>query len=235
MTPFSIHVFCVVLQAINAGVVWGLGRHDVTIDWVFVQFDRKTGVIQPSVILKDVILIRLVFAFLLLDAMQYLVHCLFPAAYKRSIKNKFNWVRWVNYSVSAPIMNVCISILTGVHDESLVFVFLVTLIVMICGAFGELEDSVNHFIVGSLLYSTVWMFMMAHFIHGAAQSSPPAFVWSIIFILFVVESLFAVNEAARLMGAQNNYQTTDNVYTLLSLCAKVPLAYMIFGGIQAYP
>ncbi len=79
-------------------------------------------------------------------------------------------------------INLYIHMLVFVHLVSGVCVSLMT-----CVTFGALYlCSIPHFFG--------WAVLLCYFFVGVKRGSPPAFVWAIIFILFILDSTFAVNQ-----------------------------------------
>jgi hypothetical protein len=58
---------------------------------------------------------------------------------------------------------------------------------VLCAFVGALHvHSIPHFFG--------WAVLLCYFFVGVKRGSPPAFVWAIIFILFILDSTFAINQ-----------------------------------------
>lgn len=105
-------------------------------------------------------------------------------------------------------------------------------------AFGWLQESMRSLLVrydrfqfapfalGFLPWAVQWIVVWLHFGHAG---SPPDFVWAIMVLEVVFDSLFAVWMAY----SQINVETFAEVeigYVVLSLTAKQALAWANFGG-----
>jgi hypothetical protein len=68
-----------------------------------------------------------------------------------------------------------------------------------------------------------------------AAAEPPAFVYGIIFSLFALFNVFALNQwlQYRARGRWRDYLYGERGYIVLSLTAKSALAWQVFGGTLA--
>jgi hypothetical protein len=70
---------------------------------------------------------------------------------------------------------------------------------------------------------------------GFGDQQPPAFVYGIIFSLFVFFNIFAVNMVLQYkqVGRWRDYMFGEKVYIILSLTAKALLAWQVFSATLA--
>ena len=164
--------------------------------------------------------------------------------YNENLARGWNPYRWYEYSVSSSIMIVVIALFLGVWDFwSLAMIF--TLNAMMIW-FGYLMEKLNQqpgrtdwspFVLGSVSGAVPWVVLFANFIALATSSSlrPPAFVYVIVGLYFVLFNVFAVNMVLqyRGVGRWKDYLYGERVYILLSLVAKSLLAWFVFSGVFA--
>jgi hypothetical protein len=161
--------------------------------------------------------------------------------YEANLKKGINKARWIEYGVSASVMMVAISLLTGIYDvSSLIMIFVLTLIMNLMGLAMEqqnqLAKTVNWFTywVGCLAGIVPWL-VVAIYVSGSnifGSGGIPTFVYFIYASMFVFFSSFAVNMVLqyRRKGKWSEYLYGERVYMILSLVAKSLLAWQVFFG-----
>eukprot|EP00299_Pterocystis_sp_00344_P016964 c8515_g1_i1.p1 GENE.c8515_g1_i1~~c8515_g1_i1.p1 ORF type:complete len:296 (-),score=56.89 c8515_g1_i1:49-858(-) len=182
--------------------------------------------------------------FLLLAGIDHLlVATVLRKHYEIRLARKSNPFRWFEYSISASFMHVEIAQLAGLFDiHLLVAIFGLTMTTMLFGF--EQENATAHlwgnpkqktlrpFWFGCVPHVFGWVIIAHHFFYGVSTGDPPAFVWAIIFILFVLDATFAVNMwlQQKEIGPWRNYIFGEVMFCVLSLTAKQLLAWINFGG-----
>lgn len=141
--------------------------------------------------------------------------------------------RWLEYSVSASIMMVCIMILTGTTDIwTLALGFTCCAATQAMGYVGEYDPSSwLYFKIGCFLMLGPWVTVYYTFYDSLARAvtSPPTFVYYVVWSLFILFMCFAVVDACHRQGRIGPI-ATEKWYMLLSLVAKTALAWQIFYG-----
>jgi len=157
--------------------------------------------------------------------------------YESDLRAGINRFRWVEYSFSATLMVLLISMYAGITG--------VTALIAVTGAnvamilFGWLQERMNPpggnsttmlpFWFGTLVGLAPWIAISVNFI-GA--DTVPGFVYGI----FVVQALFffsfGLNQwlQYRGVGPWSDYAFGEKTYLVLSLAAKSALAWQIYGG-----
>lgn len=81
-----------------------------------------------------------------------------------------------------------------------------------------------------------WAVIACFFFVGAARGSPPGFVWSIIFIVFFLDLLFAVNQWLQFKQVRGwrGFAAGEFWYIVLSLTSKQLLAWINYGGTRRF-
>ena len=177
-------------------------------------------------------------AFLFLAAADHLVVAA-PGVhrwYERLIDDRRNYVRWIEYSVSASLMMVLIARFTGIADvAALVGIFGLTAAMILFGLLMERHQEPGTadwtaFWFGSLAGALPWLLVTVYLLNG---ESPPGFVYVIYAVQFVFFFSFALNMALqyRRIGPWRNYRFGELAYSVLSLSAKSALAWLVFANV----
>jgi hypothetical protein len=164
--------------------------------------------------------------------------------YVENLKTGMNPYRWYEYAFSSSIMIVLISTFVGVWDFwSIVMIFVLNAMMIMFGYLMEVinqrteKTSWSAFILGCISGGVPWVVLYAYFIAAimSTGASPPAFVYSILFIYFIVFNIFALNMILQYkgVGRWKDYLYGERVYIILSLIAKTILAWLVFIGIFA--
>ena len=156
--------------------------------------------------------------------------------YERLIDDNRNYVRWIEYSISAALMMVLIARFVGIADlAALLGVFALTSAMILFGLLMERHQRPGSadwsaFWFGSLAGAVPWVAVTIYLVQGA---SPPGFVYAIVAVQFVFFFSFAANMALqyRRIGRWRDYRFGEVVYMLLSLGAKSVLAWLVFANV----
>ena len=193
--------------------------------------------------------------FLFLAAGDHLLTSVTPirAWYERNLLRGVNYARWIEYSVSASIMILLISLLNGINNfYALVAIFGVNAAMILFGLVMEQvnqnRDSVNWwpFIFGCIVGIIPWIAIVIGLYSAATDNTMingipanadgvPVFVYGIVISLFLLFNCFALNQwlQYRGKGKFSDYLYGEKVYLVLSLVAKSALAWQIFAGTLA--
>lgn len=205
---------------------------------IMATFWDRYGVATSRVIIASVKVGYLSAVFLFLASSQHAVIVwVCSERYEKWIENKINPLRWIEYSFSASFMNVLIALLSGVLDiQVLISIYVLTALCMLLGLACELTAdkellSASLFWLGCLPWLAAWGLIFGAFFVAIsdAEKTVPSFVYAIVFILFFLEALFAVNHYRKV----DSFITKEIIYIVLSLVAKSSLAWITFGGVQA--
>lgn len=164
--------------------------------------------------------------------------------YVENLKKGMNPYRWYEYAFSSSIMIVLISTFVGVWDFwSLVMIFVLNSMMIMFGYLMEMinqrteKTSWSSFILGCISGGVPWVVLFAYFVAAVMSTgtNPPAFVYSIFFIYFIVFNVFALNMVLQYkgVGRWKDYLYGERVYIILSFVAKTILAWLVFIGIFA--
>jgi hypothetical protein len=177
--------------------------------------------------------------FLLLAALDHLVVAS-PRVhlwYERNLDARANYARWIEYSVSASIMIVLISMFVGIRDiAALLAIFGVNTAMILFGLLMERQQKPgaadwSAFWFGAFAGVVPWIAIAIYMFGGPDR--PPGFVYAITLVELILFFSFAVNMVLqyRQIGRWRDYVTGETSYIVLSLTAKSLLAWLIFANV----
>ncbi len=163
-------------------------------------------------------------------------------SYEENLKKGMNPYRWYEYAFSSSIMIVLIASFVGVWDLwSLVMIFVLNAMMIMFGFLMEVlnqyteRDNWSPYILGCVSGGVPWIVLFAYFVAAisSTETNPPAFVYSILFIYFILFNSFAINMVLQYKGVRRwrDYLYGERFYIILSFVAKTILAWIVFVGI----
>lgn len=176
--------------------------------------------------------------FLLLSAADHAWAMAWRKVYWSNQILRRNPARWLEYSVSASIMHVMVAQLCGVMDLHLLLaIFGLTAACMVCGFLQELSDGHWYpFVAGCWPWVVQWAIIVAYFGVAADRSNPPTFVYAIIVVELVLDSLFALAMIyQQRKHSDERYVRGELLFIFLSFTAKQALAWINLFGTRALP
>lgn len=210
-------------------------------DYLFYNETTKTLESAQHVVL-DLSLPLLIAAFFFVSAFAHLfISTVYSKTYISNINKDINKVRWFEYSVSASIMIIAISLLVGVYDIAvLAGAFALTAVMNLMGLVMEVHNQTTKktswlsFIIGTFAGLVPWAIIAFYFWASAkyGNAMPPTFVYYIFVSIFLFFSCFAVNMILQYakFGKWKDYRFGELAYIYLSLFAKSALAWQVFAG-----
>jgi hypothetical protein len=219
----------------NKGVV------PITIN--FLKFDVVTQKLLPATEqIAEVNIAWFVVAFFLMSSFAHLfIATVYKKSYEKNLLEGINKVRWFEYALSASVMMLAISFLSGIYDlSSLVMIFTLDALMNLLGFAMEdhnrKSEKINWFtyILGCIAGVVPWI-VFGIYVYGASQfgsGNIPDFVYWIYVSIFLFFNSFAVNMILQYkkVGPWKDYLYGERVYIILSLVAKTLLAWQVFGG-----
>jgi hypothetical protein len=183
-------------------------------------------------------------AFLLASALAHTLVCTaWWQPYLNDLGRHRNAARWVEYSLSSSLMIVLIAQLVGIADIAALLALVGVNASMIL--FGWLQERYEEpgrrgwlpFVFGCIAGAVPWICIAVYTVAPGSSSAaePPAFVYGIVFSLFALFNVFALNQwlQYRARGRWRDYLYGERAYIVLSLTAKSALAWQVFGGTLA--
>lgn len=184
----------------------------------------------------------LIATFFFMSAFAHIcIASIYRKTYESNLRRGINKARWFEYSASASVMIVAISLLVGIYDISiLVAVFALTTVMNLMGLVMEVvnlgvrKPSWLSYNIGVFAGTIPWLIIAYYFWASSnyGDASPPTFVYWIFVSIFVFFSSFAVNMWLQYekIGAWQDYLFGEKIYIILSLVAKSALAWQVFAG-----
>lgn len=215
---------------------------DLPISATYLKFNPLTQSLEPATYqLFDLSLPLLIAAFFFLSAAAHLIIAtIYRKKYLANLEKGINKARWVEYSISASVMIVAISLLVGIYDlGSLMALFSLVAIMNLCGLIMEVHNQTTQktnwlsYWVGCLAGVVPWAVIALYLWAGAENgSAAPDFVYWIFVSIFLFFNCFALNMLLQYkkIGRWSNYLYGEKVYIVLSLVAKSALAWQVFAG-----
>ena len=231
------------LHALQAVAVLVLSRNfSLPISTSFLSFNQATQSLSPaSTALFNLPLPWLVAGFFFLSAIFHLViGTVYRSTYESNLGKGLNRARWFEYSLSASIMIVAISLLVGIYDlGSLMMLFALVAGMNLMGLVMEVHNQTTKktnwlsYWIGCLLGAVPWLVVALYLYSGYANgSAAPTFVYWIFVSIFIFFNCFAINMwlQYKKIGPWKNYLYGERAYMILSLVAKSLLAWQVFAG-----
>lgn len=238
-----LNIMAAFLHAVSALAVLVLSTgYMLPVSGSFLSFNIATQRLDPaSKVLFDLSLVWLIVGFFVLSSVAHLIIAtVYRDRYEADLKKGINKARWIEYSLSASIMMVAISLLVGIYDlASLIMVFSLTAIMNLLGLAMEVTNQDRQkpywitYWIGCLAGIVPWVVVALYFYLSAQNgSSAPTFVYWIFVSIFLFFNLFAINMILQYkkVGRWSDYLYGEKVYILLSLVAKSALAWQVFAG-----
>ncbi len=209
----------------------------------FLTFDLETQSLLPATQqITQVNIAWFVAIFFFMSAFAHLfISTVYRKKYEKNLLLGINKVRWYEYALSASVMMIAISFLTGIYDlASLVMIFSLDALMNLLGLAMEVHNSQKEqvnwltYILGCFAGIVPWV-VFGIYVYGASKyggGNIPDFVYWIYVSIFIFFNSFAINMILQYkkVGPWKNYLYGEKVYIILSLVAKSLLAWQVFGG-----
>lgn len=161
--------------------------------------------------------------------------------YERGIAREQNPFRWIEYSFSATLMIVLITMLLGDYDiGALIGVAGANVSMILFGWLMERQNGPDGpvdwypFVFGCIAGPVPWIVIVVYFqgALGNADEAVPAWVWGIMFSVFALFNCFAINQFLQYkrVGKWRRYVVGEGTYIVLSLVAKTALMWQVYFG-----
>lgn len=232
------------LHAIQGVLILILSKtFTIPVSTSFLSFNQNTRSLEPvTKVLFDASLPLLVAKFFFLSAFFHLIIAtVYRNKYEKNLLNGINKARWIEYSLSASIMMIAISMLVGIYDlGSLILIFTATagmnLMGLVMEIYNQKADKPNFlgYWIGCFLGIVPWIVIAIYFWASSAYGTGdiPTFVYWIYVSIFIFFNCFALNMYLqyKMIGRWSDYIYGERIYMILSLVAKSLLAWQVFAG-----
>lgn len=208
----------------------------------YLQFNPVSESLEPArTTLFELSLPWLVAAFFFLSALAHFsIATFYNRRYVALLAKGINKARWIEYSISASIMMVAVSLLVGVYDlMSLIMIFNLVAIMNLMGLVMEVHNQTTKrtnwlsYWIGCLAGIIPWVVIAFYMWLGADNGNKaPDFIYWIFVSIFLFFNCFAINMVLQYkkVGPWKNYLYGEFIYIVLSLVAKSLLAWQVFAG-----
>ena len=202
------------------------------------EYNTTTQTIIPvAVSFIDVRIGPLVALFIFMSATaHFLIATVLYQWYVKKLKKHMNPARWIEYSLSASLMIVIISMLVTIYDiGTIIALFTLTAVMNLMGLMMELHNQTTEktnwtsYSIGCISGFIPWIVI---FIPLITAESVPDFVIVIFITIAIFFNLFAINMFLQYkkIGKWKDYLYGERMYIVLSLIAKSALAWQVFAG-----
>ena len=189
--------------------------------------------------LFDINMVYLVAAFLFMAAIAHgLATTFLRSLYEQDLRQGINKIRWVEYSLSAGIMTLAISLLVGVQDLStLLLLFGIVVVASLFGLVVEthkLEQRWLRYSITAVAGLAPWIVIVIYLISNAVYgSSSPSYVYWMVGTVFILFAGFVANACLvnSKVGKWADYLYGERIFMILSFVVKTALAWQIFAGV----
>ena len=245
----SLHTFNMVMaglhfaQAIAVMLISDPKKGIVPITINYLRFDAPTQKLFPATAqIGEVNLAWFIVIFFFICSFAHLfIATVYRKSYEANLLAGINKVRWFEYALSASVMMIAISFLSGIYDlSSLVMIFSLDAVMNLLGLAMEQGNSNSPkvkwltYIIGCIAGVIPWI-VFGIYVYGASRfggGNIPSFVYGIYVSIFIFFNSFAVNMVLQYkkIGPWKDYLYGERVYIILSLVAKSLLAWQVFAG-----
>jgi len=222
------------------GILMLILSNDLTLPLTYTRPELNATiqkVVPVAVSFADIRLGPLVALFLFMSAAaHFLIATVLYKHYVKNLKRHMNPYRWIEYSFSASLMIVIISMLVTIYDVgTLIALFTLVAVMNLMGLMMELhnqtttETNWTSYIIGCIAGFVPWVVI---FIPLITAESVPDFVIAIFITIAIFFNLFAINMYLQYkkIGKWSDYLYGEKMYIVLSLVAKSALAWQVFAG-----
>ena len=225
-------------------VVIAILANDKTLPVVATYMEGPPGTEPTLTKIGDFYLAWGVFAFMALSALALLLIAS-PGIfgwYKKNLAEQRNYGRWIEYSITSSLMIVLITMICGITDlAAMIAIFGVNACMVLFGLLMEKYEQPGKpnwlsFYFGCFAGIIPWIGVLIYvWTPGFGDAEAPAFVYGIIFSLFVFFNCFALNMVLQYkkVGRWKDYLFGEKVYIILSLTAKALLSWQVFASVLA--
>lgn len=240
-TLYKVHVFAFLAHLVQGITVAGLvSTQDLpSANWPILNlgYNRiaREGRYQLAALLP---------VFPLMSATNHFAVTVAPGWYENTVlKDKVNYLRFFEYTFSAGVMLWLIGTLSGlIETRTLVTLILLNSALQYTGILletavatdGPGSDSVKNLLtLGFMLHVAIWVPIWISFgtIIETGTPKPPAEVYAVVVILFVLFTSFGLVAALYALGFVKDYAVNELNYLILSLVSKSFLTWMLYGGV----
>lgn len=183
----------------------------------------------------------LVLTFFAITAGFHLLYYFNPGGiYLNAVKKGNNFLRWIEYTISATIMVILIALLSGVKDvNNYILIVVASIAIMSTGQMFETAGSDPYkrwlpIIIGFLLLMGVFTVVFRNFRKRLEETQKagvelPKWLFGVVYVMFAFYASFGFVPVAQMIF-KGNYRKYEFAYLTLSLVSKASLGLLIAIG-----
>lgn len=210
------------------------------IGWLVSRFGDPSPI--PFAVSLDTVVIMLIL-FTFVTCAFHTMYAIGVGHYSKNVDAGKNWMRWIEYSITASIMIWIIAVSSGVQDTGL-FIFIVSMSVlcMLCGLMSEQVTSRSRKLwvtfAGWLFIIVAYSVIIQQFVENVNNSpvDVPGFVYAIVISMCIMYMSFGGIHAYHLYKGDKDVgmnRFIEKAYTVDSMISKTLLVGLLFGGLVA--
>jgi hypothetical protein len=216
---------------------------------------EQDGIAHGRISLSAIVSLLVIFT-LVTGLVHILAYARSSEAYQNAVDSGNNWMRWVEYSITATIMLFVIAVVSGTNStDTLILLITSTICCMLCGFLSE-ATARSDTRVSKLSTFIGWLLMLSSFavilrrfgsifiqLQDSGSPGPPPFVWAIIIGMMILYMSFGVIHFIHMYRQWNSTETVppefhqriEKLYTLASMISKILLVVLLSSGLFARP
>jgi hypothetical protein len=181
---------------------------------------------------------------------MHLMYASLGSYYRGLIDRKNNYLRWIEYAISATIMLIIVGISSGVKDLDSITLFVFALpAVMVIGnavecslaAGGPMSSSISATVGAWLMLIGIFVVMMRSFVAATKTAKEmgakvPDFVPVVVIVTMFFFASFGIVQILQMCGfykTRGGYPAVELSYITLSFVSKTLLALLVASGLVA--
>lgn len=186
-------------------------------------------------------LITLCLVFVVITALSHIAYSKLGHRYVDiAVGHGGNFLRWIEYCISATIMMVIIGFSSGIILSSELLTILVGTSLLMCLGFTvertirkQSKDQIQLYTLlccSWVLFGLIWFFVTKSFLRATSINTLPTFVLVIFYSMFFLYASFGVWQTIEAVTSMNPL-TAEIGYCILSLVSKMLLSILLTSGI----
>lgn len=175
-----------------------------------------------------------------LSSVNHILTAANTSYFNQVMKSKLNWIRWVEYSISASLMIWVVSVLSGITElRTLISLVILNVALQMCGLMidkmkadgASKVDLLAWSLIAWGIHNAMWtqIFISFYTVVDVAKGVPDA-VKTIVPGLFVLHSLFGLAQSLYVFDVID-HPAYEGFHIGLSLAAKTFLSWFVFQGV----
>jgi hypothetical protein len=208
------------------------------------EYERGEHFAEKVVDSNERLIISMIIGFVFITALFHAFYAFSGKYYTSMINRGNNWVRWVEYAITATLMLVILALLTGVKEMHTIVMFIVGAIaIMLLGDAIEKALIASGKMSGMSATLSAWIILVGIFVvlirtYILAAEDSDSIPWFVPYILFITLAFYASFGGVQLahqigLYKKGGYKSVEKTYITLSFISKAALALLVTGGFMS--